>query len=152
MNKDTKMKNVVVRKAGGRKSDTKIPLTLEDMQRVAASFIKGEGIKLEKGIVKEDGKSYFAINTKCGRYFFDIDDINLGGRTELKPKLFDKEFIGTPRENTHKVGVYLDNESKFEVLVRGMFAIKARFALSTFKKNVSTHYSELSIALRAVLK
>jgi len=145
------MKNVVIRKAGGRSSETKVSLTLNDMQRVANSFIKGEGIKLEKAIVKEGGKSYFVINTKCGRYFFDTDSVVMGERVRLKPRLFDKEFIGTPIENAHKINVFLDNEAEFEVLVKGMLAVKAKYAVSTFKKNISSHHPELSVALRAVI-
>ena len=125
-------------------------LILGLVQQLANVLIKDGDIKIEPKLLREDDKFYFIIGSKYGRYKFDIEDVNMSSKISLLPRIFDKEFIGTKRENERKINLFLDNEKEFEVLVRGMFAVKNNFAILTFKKRMSSRYPKLSKEIRAV--
>ena len=125
-------------------------LTLKLVQQLADIFIKNGELKVEPNLLIEDDKSYFIIDSKYGKYKFDLEDVNMTPKISLLPRVFDIRFLGTQKQNEQKINLFLDNEDEFEVLVRGMFAVRNNFAILTFRKRIIGMHPKLSKKIRTV--
>jgi len=127
-------------------------LKIKDIERLSDVLGVGDKIKFKEGIEILGTTFYYVLFSNYGKLYFSQNDIDMNQRFEVNPILNVRDEKLSLKDKGRKFELAYEYEVEFEIIVRGLFAVRSEYTKKEFMDSIIKWYPEYKELIHKTFK
>jgi len=127
-------------------------LTLKDIERLADVLDIGDKIRFKEGIEILGTTFYYVLYSNYGKHYYNQTHIDMNSRFEVNPLLSVGDEKLSLKNKGRKISLACEYEDEFEIIVRGLFAVRSGYTKKEFMDSIIKWYPEFTEDMHKTFK